>query len=179
MKNQLTFAKIKSKPGERRHGGEIKNPQKTKRPLTFRFRNHFVLRSTKAKGEWSFRRHRFEVAEILRRFARKHSIGLTSYANVGNHIHLSLEVSNRESYRKFIRAVSAAIMMQVTGFSRWKKAPENFQFWDARPFSRILVSWKEVLTLEKYLELNRWEGTGMKRAEARRWLNLIWAHQGP
>jgi hypothetical protein len=98
---------------------------------------------------------------------------------VGNHIHLSLEVSSRENYRKFIRAVSAAIMMQVTGYSRWKKAPAHFQFWDARPFSRLLTSWKEVITLKKYLELNRWEGTGVKRAEARQWLNLIWSHAGP
>jgi hypothetical protein len=179
MKKQLKLEGFSTPTSNRTHGGDQKNPQKTKRPLALRSRNHFVLRSTHAKGAWSFRRHRFEIAQILRHFARKHSIGLTSYANVGNHIHLSLEISTRRQYQKFIRAISAAIMMRVTGFSRWNKAPQDFHFWDQRPFSRALTSWKEAVTLDRYFELNRWEAAGVARSEARLWLNLMWAYQGP
>lgn len=179
MKSQVEFAQIKSLQTTKTHGGSLRHPQKHKRPLTFRSRNHFVLKSSRAKGDWSFRRHRFEIAGILKKFARKHSVGLVGYANVGNHIHLNLELSSRRQYQKFIRAVCAAIMMQVTGFSRWRRAPEGFRFWDARPFSRLVQSWREVLALDKYFDVNRMEGAGYTRSQAREWAHLLWAYRGP
>lgn len=175
MRNQL-LPKFKTERSQ--HGGSLKNPQKRKRPLSFRARNHFVLRSTKAKGVWSFRKHKHEISVILQKFAKRHHIGLQNSANVGNHIHLSLECGSRKQYVKFIRAVSAAIMMKVTGYSRWNKAPEGFQFWDARPFSRIVASWKELKTLDKYIVKNQLEGRGAM-PEVARWLaDMGWSGSG-
>lgn len=162
--------------GKRRstHGGALKSPQKYRRPLALRGRNHFVLRSTKAKGSWSFRRHKFEIAEILKRFASKHLVGLVSYANVGNHLHLNLEIPDRKSYIRFIRAISSAIAALITGYSRWNKAPEGFQFWDARPFSRVLSSWKEARILDRYIVKNVWQALGAQPQEARDLAHLGW-----
>ena len=156
------------------HGGSLKNPQKHKRPLGFRTRNHFVLRSSKAKGAWSFRRHKFEIAQILKKFARKHHIGLISYANVGNHIHLQLELSDRRNYRRFIRAICSAIATRVTGFSRWNNSPEGFRFWDARPFSRVLSSWREVQILDRYIVKNIWQALGAGPQEAKDLARIGW-----
>ena len=172
MGKQFSFQNIK--PERSQHGGSLKNPQKRKRPLGFRSRNHFVLRSSKAKGSWSFRRHKFEIAEVLKKFARKHHVGLVSYANVGNHIHLQLEIPSRNQYRKFVRAICSAIMIQVTGYSRWKPSPKGFRFWDGRPFSRIVSSWQEARILDRYFNKNRWQALGANPTEARFLANLGW-----
>ena len=128
---------------------------------------HLVLKSSKAKGEWSFVRHELEIRGILEKFARRNHIQILSAAYVANHIHLHIRVRSRQYFRAFIRSVTAAIMMRVTGFSRWKRAPEGFQFWDQRPFSRIVSSWKEFLNLKSYIEVNQWEGMGYSKGVAR------------
>lgn len=167
MKKQLTLNSKDITNQKYFHGGEISNPQKNKRPLGFRSCNHFVLKSSVAKGKWSFRQHQKTIDLILRKFAKKHHIGLISYANVGNHLHLKIEISTRKQYRKFIRAISSAIMMAVTGYNRWNKAPEGFKFWDYRPFSRIIASWTEVKIIDQYILKNKWQGIGKNNTTAR------------
>ena len=165
--NQSGFRKEKSE-----HGGSLKNPQKRKRPLGLRGSTHLVLRSTKATKKWSFKKYEREIDKILDRFARKYHIHISKRANVGNHLHLQLNVSSRKSYRAFIRAVTSAIRTLVTGFSRWNKAPIGFLFWDQRPFSRIVSSWREFLNLSQYVEINRWEGLGVSRERAKNFVTL-------
>ena len=111
----------------------------------------------------------------MRKFARKNHIQLLSVATAGNHLHLHIKVKSRAFFRAFIRAVSSAIMMKVTGYSRWKKAPEEFQFWDQRPFSRIISTWKEFLNLKSYIEINQWEGLGYSKNVARQ-LHFLTKH---
>ena len=182
MKNarQLQF----DKPGFRKqksdHGGSLRNPQKRKRPLGVRSSLHLVLRSTKARGQWSFLRHKSEIEQLLEKFSKKYHVKLNSFANAGNHLHLHIKVPSRKHYRAFIRALSSAIMMKVTGYSRWKRTPEGFQFWDQRPFSRIISTWSEFLNLGKYVQLNRWEGAGVGRQTARKLVKHGWlAPAGP
>ncbi|MCB0392621.1 MAG: transposase [Bdellovibrionales bacterium] len=158
-------------PGVRKekseHGGSLKNPQKRKRPLGLRTTTHIVLRSTKAKKKWSFKKFETQIQSIITNFSKKYHIQVLSSANVGNHIHLHLKLPNRKSYCSFIRAISSAIMMKVTGYNRWHKPPNDFQFWDRRPFSRIVSTWTEFLNLKKYIQVNMWEGLGVNRHAAR------------
>ena len=160
MKKQYSLDNKILKKTKSEHGGSHKHPKKRKRPLALKSHTHFVLKSTMAVGEWSFSRHKNKINHILKHFAKKHHIGLVSYANAGNHLHLDLEISTRAQYQKFIRAISASIVMAVTGYSRWNKAPQGFQFWDARPFSRIVSSWREISNLKQYILKNQWEGIG-------------------
>ena len=132
---------------------------------------HLVLRSTKAKGGWSFkkRRHEGKISEITDRFAKKYGVKIFSLANVGNHLHFQIKLTNRFGYYPFIRAVTAAIAMAVTGASRWKplKKEAKDHFWDCRPFTRVIRSFKEVLNLRDYIRINKLEGYGYRRDEAR------------
>ena len=149
------------------HGGDLKHPQKRARPLSTRDSMHLVLRSTKAKGKMSFYRHKKQIDQILQKFAAKYHIQLKSYANAGNHIHLHLKLFKRQSYIKFIRAVTAAIMMKVTGFCRDRPKPLDFQFWDQRPFTRLVRSYKAFQNLVDYIQINVFEAMGYSRQEAR------------
>ncbi len=139
------------------------------RPVSTQHTMHFVLRSTQATGAWSFTRHQKAIRRILERFALKNGVRLKSMANVGNHIHIHLQLTNRHSYRAFIRAVTSAIMMAVTGLSRWHRptARNPRKFWDRRPFSRIVVGFKALLTLSDYILINQLESQGYARSEGR------------
>lgn len=124
---------------------------------------HLILRSTKAKGEWSFRRTQNEkkIREIVKKFAQKYGVKIHSLANVGNHLHFEIQLSNRQLYKPFIRAITASIAMAVTGASRWK--PGQGKFWDYRPFTRIVIGFKALLKLRDYIAINRLEGFGHTR----------------
>jgi len=197
-KNQLDLFK----KGTDRYGGSLQTTRKGRahgRPVSTKHSMHFVLRSTKARGEWSFLRHKKAIAEILKRFAEKNGVLIESFANVGNHLHLHLKLSNRNAYKPFIRAVTSAIMMKVTGVSRWKSYSEctsrwvkygrtshqhkkygstslqhqkserkydTGRFWDRRPYSRIVVGFKAVLSLRDYILINKFEGFNYDRGEA-------------
>lgn len=133
---------------------------------------HLVLRSSHARGDWSFRRspHRKLVASVVKKFAGKFGVRLLSVANVGNHIHLHIQLTNRYTYAPFIRAITSAIAMGVTGISRWTRTVgdgrKNIRFWDRRPYSRIVVGFKDFLGLRDYIQINQWEGFGYRRGEA-------------
>ncbi len=163
------------------YGGELRNTREgrsTARPLATRHSMHLVLRSTKAKGEWSFRhpKNRNRVGAIIKRFALKNGVRILSMANVGNHLHLHIKLGNRHSYAGFIRAVTGAIAQAVTGRTRWQNnqsrnvGSAKLQFWDYRPFTRIIESWRAVLNMRDYVRINQLEGFGVSRLEARAWL---------
>ncbi len=158
------------------YGGELLKKRKNRRrgrPLDTRYTMHLVLRSTKAVGEWSFKKNRNEIKikEIIERFSKKYGIRVLSLANVGNHLHLQIKLGNRYTYFPFIRAVTAAIAMAITKASRWNKPISNrktkWRFWDYRPFTRVVESLKAFLNLRDYIRINSLEGAGTSRATAR------------
>jgi len=93
-------------------------------------------------------------------------------ANVGNHLHLHIKLTHRLGYKPFIRAITSAIAMAVTGTSRWKplKKSNSDRFWDYRPFTRVLQSFREYLNLQDYIEINQFEGLGHDRVSVRLFL---------
>lgn len=154
------------------YGGELLRTRKGRskgRPLATKQTMHLVLRSSKARGEWSFRRakNRRRIEEILNKFSRKYGVRIHSSANVGNHIHLHLQLSRRTGYRPFIRAVTAAIAMAVTGVNRWtRQRLGRTRFWDLRPYTRVVMGWKDRCQLSDYLKINQLEGVGYWRTDA-------------
>jgi REP element-mobilizing transposase RayT len=132
---------------------------------------HMVLRSTKAKGAWSFKSPKNErrIRELVKKFATKNVVRVLSMANVGNHLHFQIKLSNRHTYKPFIRGLTAAIAMAVSGASRWNplKKTAKDRFWDYRPFTRIVQSYRAFLTLKDYIHINEIEGDGISRYVAK------------
>lgn len=167
-----------------RYGGDLLKTRKGRtraRPLAVRSTMHLVLRSSQAVGPQSFRRHAPGIERIVGKFSRKYHVRILSSANVGNHLHFHIQLPHRQAYRPFIRAITAAIAMAVTGVNRWRKAGElkAKKFWDQRPFTRILNGLKDRIGLKDYIEINQLEGLGRPRTEARE-LVIEWQEQrGP
>lgn len=163
------------------YGGELLKTRAGRasgRPLDTKNTMHLVLRSSKAKGDYSMRKpgHSQKVKKILERFSKKYGIKIISFANVGNHLHLHIKIALRSAYKPFIRAITAAIAMAITGASRWKTSALG-KFWDYRPFTRVVVGWRAVKTLRDYIHINQWEGMGVGRAQARVLLNQWQKHR--
>lgn len=172
------------------------------RPLSTKATMHLVLRSSKAKGDWSFRKRRNAtcINRIIDKFSVAYGVRVISMANVGNHLHLQIKLSNRFGYAPFIRAVTAAIAMAITGRNRWSianyagneedlnadpmpetssslhrlsaKVGKREKFWDCRPFTRVVEGLKAVLTLRDYIRINQLEGAGNHRVDARFMLHV-------
>lgn len=174
------------------YGGELLKKRKARRfarSIDTKHSMHLVLRSSLAKNDWSFRRphNRASAARIIAQFAKKYGVRLLSAAYAGNHIHMQIKISNRHTYRPFIRAITGSIAMAITGASRWNKnalrdrcvnsARKVFRFWDYRPFSRVVRSYKALLTLRDYIEINKLEGYGYARSEAR--FLIEWGRAAP
>ncbi len=186
MKQRLL---LKNEP--KAYGGELLKTRKGRsrgRPLDTKNSTHMVLRSSKAKGEWSFLRPKNAraVREIFTRFSRKYGVKVVQLVNVGNHLHVHIKLTNRHTYKPFIRAVTGAIAMAITGRTRWNptahlksmstktsgKEKTKLKFWDYRPFTRVVMGWRAILTLKDYLKINELEGRGYSRATARNLLQF-------
>lgn len=155
------------------YGGTLLNSREGRqhgRPIDTKNSMHLVLKSSKAKNEYSFRRpiHAQKIKTIIKTFSNKYGILVHSYANVGNHLHLHLKISNRNTYAPFIRAVTASIAMWVSGKNRWNKNSLEGKFWDFRPFTRVVVGYQAFLNLSDYVKINQLEGLGNTRDQARR-----------
>lgn len=159
-KNKLVYGGSLLKTRAGRSGG---------RPIDTKNSMHMVLKSSKAKGEFSFKTAKNEKAirQIVNTFSRKYGIQVLSLANVFNHLHFHIRVRNRHAYKAFIRAVTSAIAMVVTGASRWNTSKLAGKFWDYRPFTRVIVGLRAFLSVKDYVEINQFEGIGFSRAEAR------------
>lgn len=160
------------------YGGDLLKTRKGRsrgRPIDTKRSMHLVLRSSKAKGTWSFRssRNSKRVYEIITKFSSRYAIHILSMANVGNHLHFHIQLTHRQTYKPFIRAITSAIAMAVTGVSRWNKTaanglkPSRLHFWDQRPFTRIIIGFRAILNLTDYIRINQLEGLGYTRSVAR------------
>jgi REP element-mobilizing transposase RayT len=107
------------------------------------------------------------IKRIISKFSQKYGIKILSMANVGNHLHFQIKLSNRNTFKPFIRAVTSAIAMAVTGVSKWNKLKEKLKFWDRRPFTRVVKGFKAYLNLRDYIEINKLEGFGFQKPQAR------------
>lgn len=149
------------------YGGDLLTKRKERarpRPLSTKDSMHIVLRSTLATGNWSFRKRPQLIERLIYKYAKKYGVKVYEFANVGNHIHMHVKLGNRFTYAAFIRALTGAIALAVTGANKFKKLARRF--WDRRPYTRIVKSRRAVLNLRDYMEINELEGDGCPRQDA-------------
>ncbi len=142
---------------------------------------HLVLRSTLAKGIWSFVRggNRTTILNLMAKHALASGVQILSSGNAGNHLHLHVKVGSRREYNHFVRALAGDIALQmrkIIGRDGTMLPAKNF--WDRRPFSTIVATAKYIATLTDYIKVNSLEGSGITRAFARivvdKWRRGIW-----
>lgn len=158
---QLSFLKEMKVSNRLGHGGELgKGKRKSRRPFDPKRAMHVVMRSTRAKGDWSMLtpKNQRRVKAIVKETASKHGIQLFQFANVGNHLHFLFRARQVDSLRAFMREVSGQIAFQMTG-SR-KTNPLQGKFWDHLPYSRVVTWGREFKTVTRYVIGNLFQAAG-------------------
>lgn len=154
------------------YGGELRKKAKNRgrRPLVTKSGSmHLTLRSTQAKGKHSFQdgRKRQRVQNFVQTFSIKKGVKIISFANVGNHLHLHVKLTNQTLYRAWIRGLTSGLAMISQGLDGLNTLKQKgIRFWDHRPFSRVIQSFRHFLNTKAYVEINVLEGLGMPRAQA-------------
>ena len=124
-----------------RHGGlERIKKRKIERPFTANAPLHLVLRSNRAKRDWSMlhRKHKSKITSMIYVYATRFKVRVYSATNVGNHLHLLVKAKNRKQLADFLRVLAGRVAVTVTGAKKGVK--RIGKFWDYLTWSR-LVNW--------------------------------------
>ncbi len=180
MKQQSLFANADSKTrasttrARKAHGGDLskKGRRKEARPFDPRKAIHVVLRSKKARGEWSMLSPRYKnvIKQTVYACARKAEVKIYRFANVGNHLHILIKtesnrfLSGKRALQAFLRLVTGRVAMEVTGAR--KANALRTRFWDGLVFTR-LVEWGRAYNWVKdYFFQNLLQADGLPKSFA-------------
>lgn len=112
---------------------------------------HLVLRAR--KSILRLPRTMGTVDRLVNQAAAKYGIKIYEFANVGNHLHLVIQIKRIKNWPAFIRELTSRIAFACR--------PAEGKFWLYRPFTRIVRSWKKAFQMARdYVELNRLEADG-------------------
>lgn len=97
------------------------------------------------------KKHKSRINFLIRDTAARYSVKLHGYQNVGNHIHLHVQVRSREDWKCFLRVLPQRIMFAVTGARRGK--PKG-KFWTLLAFSRVVQWGRQYRAMVNYMAKN-------------------------
>jgi REP element-mobilizing transposase RayT len=156
------------------HGGDLsRGKRKTFRPIDPKQALHVVMRSSKAKGQFSMLhpKHCNGIEKFVHKTAKRWGVRVHRFANVGNHLHLLIQVPTKEAWRCFSRELSGGIAQIVTqaqkgsALSRTNdpSMPESAKrgFWDHLVFTRIVSFGGDFQGVARYLIKNLFEAAGV------------------
>lgn len=124
-------------------GGSEKSPH-ILRTLSSKVPMHLILKTGKPI---SLFRNRDSIMKIVKKQAARFGIEIYTWGVEKTHIHMSLKISSRENYKKWIRATTGLIA-RFLGKGIWK----------FRPFTRVLSGFgKDFAALNDYIFRNEME----------------------
>lgn len=135
------------------------------RPLSFRHPMHLILKSSQARGRWSFLlpRNRKIVDRTLHQMSVRYGVRVLRSGNAGDHLHLLLKFPSRPAYLAFVRALTGSMVRRICGTSTLAQ-----RFFDFRPFTRVVNGGtRDFKTALAYVELNELEGRGQPYSKQR------------
>jgi REP element-mobilizing transposase RayT len=142
-------------------GGKSSHPR-TARPVTTKAPMHVILRSRLAKDNWSLNvthDRRQEIENTIRKQAKLFNINLYKMAVNQNHVHILMKLYTRDSFSKFIKAVSGITASIALGVKKGHRL--GLRFWYSRPFSRIVAWAKDFFNTREYVIRNDMESFGI------------------
>lgn len=167
-------------------GRLLHGKRRTARPLSSKEPLHIVMRSSWAHGAHSFLRPRNknEIQRLIIITAKKYEITVYQRALAGNHLHLVVRAPHRRNYKTFVRVLSSRIashVMHNQSFQVFRRyvlrqepgdpssqshqaitEPQGLeqQFWQFRPWSRVLSWGRDYRTCCAYVVQNTLEALG-------------------
>ena len=134
-------------------GSKLKGVRKSARPLSTKRPVHLVLKATNA---FFLLRQMKCVEQVLGKYGKRFGVQIYELGVQADHLHICLRISNRDGYRKWIRAVASVLVVQISGLK-----------WHLRPFTRIGSWGQDFKRVGNYIKKNRTEGEFMLNAHLR------------
>ena len=126
-------------------GGSLnKSKRKVARPLNPKLPTHLVLKAT---NPFLLLKDKTKVEKVLRQQAHRAGVRLYDCGVHADHIHLAALFKTRQSYVRWIRAITSILVRQIHGLK-----------WRLRPYTRISAWGKAFNNLKAYIGKNRAEG---------------------
>jgi hypothetical protein len=156
------------------HGHDLrKGKRKLQRPFDSNQALHITLRSSRAKGHWSFlrKRNQEQIDNVIKKYASLYAIQIFRSANVGNHLHILLSAKSKTNFQRFLKTITAMIPRLVTGA---RKGNPIGRFWDGLAYSKIVKWGRQFKSTANYVFKNTLEAFGVipPRANARGHLKI-------
>lgn len=89
---------------------------------------------------------------------KRFGVKVYSIANGGNHLHMVILPRTREAYIFFVRSISGLVARLVLKIKRG--SARGLQFWDKRPYTRLVEWGKDFRGVCNYLMQNTLEALG-------------------
>jgi REP element-mobilizing transposase RayT len=134
-------------------------------------------------------KHCNSIEKFVHKTAKRWGVRVYRFANVGNHLHLLIQVPTREAWKRFSKELSGGIAQIVTQAQKGSalsrnndpSIPESAKrgFWDHLIFTRIVSFGRDFKGVARYLIKNLFEAEGvpMKRLFAQG-IRLVFVDSG-
>lgn len=116
-------------------------------------------------------KHCNSIERFVQKTAKRWGVRLYRYANVGNHLHLLVQVPTREAWKRFSKELSGGVAQIVTGAQKGaaltrNKANDNPEsakrgFWDHLIYTRIVRFGRDFNGMCRYIIKNLFEAAGV------------------
>ncbi len=153
---EFELLNYRSQVGKPFGGARLKGHPKGKRPFSKKHLMHLILKSSRAKGQRSFLhfKNRKMVDQLVRTLAKSSGVEIRDYVNVGNHLHILIKSAHRGLLNRFLRSLCGLLPRKLFGCE--KGAPLGFEFWDGRPFTKIIAEGlRPFKIIRAYFDKNR------------------------
>jgi REP element-mobilizing transposase RayT len=175
--DQQTSAAFRDHKKRHEHGGGLRESQrKLARPFDSAKHLHVTLRSSRARGQWSFLRDKNYkiISRLIYLYSARFNVKVVRFANAGNHIHLLLHSRSRQNFQNFLRVLAGMIPRAIANAEKGRAIGK---FWDSLAYSK-LISWgRQLARTSNYVLRNELEGLGLipQRKDARGHITLNFA----
>ncbi len=138
-------------------GKRTTRASRQRRPRGTKEAMHLVLRSDRARGTKSLLKYDTVVRAVIAKLAKRHGVRIYRIVNAGNHLHITLKLSQQFLWRGFISGVTGGIARTIQ-----RKCDENSKqgFWNSRPFTRVINWGRDYNVVKDYHTLNQLETEG-------------------
>jgi hypothetical protein len=132
-------------------GHLLKNSNaKAARPLSGSSFMQIVLKSrtTASSQQWG-KNIKARMLKITKDMGNRHRVQIKEFTWKKNQLYLNIRLSRKKRYTPFIRALSGAIAIQMSGANKFNALNESF--WQGRPWTCILNIIKNSFKTKKML----------------------------
>ena len=130
------------------HGGQLSlGKRKERRTLCSKRAIHLILKSNKP----ILRANKNKIEKATRKYAKRFSIKIYQESIQRDHLHSLIRISSRQSYSKFIRALTSYLARHL-GRGLWKLLP----------FTRVVNWGRSYKIVKEYIEMNEREILGLQ-----------------